>query len=164
MSDLLSSVEVTIDTSAVGPYLQERTTAIRVALAEKMTAVSTMLQSKIVGDKLSGQLLNRRSGKLSDSVRVEAVVATETEIDGGVTAGGGPVNYAAALEDGAKAHVIMPKNAKALAFMIDGKQIFAMRVNHPGNRAYSYMKGTLTENADTIRGEFQDAASEAAQS
>lgn len=160
---LPSSVEVTIDTSAVGPYLQDKSGAIRAALVEKMTAVSTMLQSKIVGEKLSGQLLNRRTGKLSDSVRIEGVTVTDTEIDGGVTAGGGPVTYAAALEYGSKPHIIVPVKARALAFMIDGKQIFAMRVNHPGTKEYAFMRGTLAENEDVITAEFQDAAREAAE-
>jgi hypothetical protein len=47
--------------------------------------------------------------------------------------------------------------------MIDGKQIFAMRVNHPGTKEYAFMRGTLAENEDVITAEFQDAAREAAE-
>jgi hypothetical protein len=157
------SVDVTIDTSAVGPYLESKTNAIREALIARMTAVDTMLQSKIVG-KLSGELLQQRTGKLSSSVRIVETTASATEIAGGVTAGGGPVNYAAALEYGAKAHIIQAINVKALAFMWQGRQVFFKSVNHPGNEAYAYMRGTLDENSENIQAEFQDAADEAARS
>jgi hypothetical protein len=157
------SIGIDIDTSAVGPYFAYKGYEIRAALAEKMMAVSTMLQSKIVGDKLSGQLLNRRTGKLSDSVRVVEVSQSTDTIEGGVTAGGGVVDYARSLEYGSQAHDIVPRTKQALAFMIDGKMIFAKRVHHPGTRAYAFMRGTLDEYAATIQAEFQSAAKEAAE-
>lgn len=179
MSDLLSTVQTTIDTSAVGPYLEERTSAIRDAIAQRMGAVTTMLMAKIKNDKLSGQLLNQRSSKLYNSVRVDDVQVTDAEIGGGVLAGGGPVNYARALEYGSKPHLIVAKNKKALAFQgsaqnayapwggsfsakSDTLDIIVKSVKHPGTREYAFMRGTLTEYSDTIKAEFQDAASEAA--
>lgn len=174
-------LEITIDVTGVNAFLQEKTSAIRLALAARMTAVSTILQSKVVGDKLSGQLLNRRTGKLSDSVRIVETKTSDTEISGGYTAGGGPVNYAASLEYGSVAHIITAVNKKALAFGVsaqnnyspwggafsaksDTLMVIVKSVHHPGTRAYAFMRGTLAENADTIKAEFQDAANEAAKS
>jgi len=161
---LREQVGVTIDTSAVGPFLESKTSAIQQALAAKMDFTSARIQQIIVNDKLQGQLLQHRTGKLGDSVRTTETVVTSSEIDGGVVAGGGPVDYARALEYGAKAHIIQAMNAKALHFMIDGKEIFRKSVMHPGNRAYAFMRGTLDEEAQNIQAGFQEAATEAAQS
>jgi hypothetical protein len=158
------SIEANIDLSAVSAFLESKTEAIRLALAERMTAVDLMLQSKIVEGKLSGDPIKRRTGKLSNSVRPIETMVSGPEITGGVTAGGGPAYYAKFLEYGTRAHLIFPVKARCLAFIIDGKQVFAMRVNHPGNRAYAFMRGTLEENSQNIIGEFQDAAAEAANS
>lgn len=46
----------------------------------------------------------------------------------------GNAPYAAHVEYGTKAHVIRPKNGKALKFKIGGKDVFATSVNHPGTK------------------------------
>jgi hypothetical protein len=46
------------------------------------------------------------------------------------------VEYAAAIELGARPHVIEAKNKKVLS---NGKQIFGKRVNHPGFKGDSYL-------------------------
>lgn len=43
--------------------------------------------------------------------------------------------YAAPLFFGSRPHVIVPVRASALRFVVDGKVVFARRVNHPGNSA-----------------------------
>jgi hypothetical protein len=48
--------------------------------------------------------------------------------------------YAAAIDTGARAHVIVPRKAKMLRFVgKDGRTVFARRVNHPGNKPYRFM-------------------------
>ncbi len=155
-------VGVTIDTSAVGPMLESKTMAIRWALREKMSYTTAHLQQIIVDEKLDGQLLNRRTSSLANSVRQTPTTETTEEIDGGVVAGGTGAPYARPLEYGSQAHEIVAVNAKALHFVIDGKDIFRRRVMHPGNRAYAFMRGTLDEQAEEIRTGFQVAAEEAA--
>lgn len=158
------SVSVTIDTNAVGPFLESKTGAIRKALADRMDYTTAMLQMKIVNDKLNGQMLNRRTSHLANSVRPTDTVVTADEIAGGVEAGGRGAPYARPLEYGSGAHVIEAVNAKALRFVVDGKVIFRRRVMHPGTRAYAFMRGTLDENSGLIQEGFQESASEAAQS
>lgn len=36
------------------------------------------------------------------------------------------------MEEGTRPHAIRPRRKKALRFVIDGKEVFAKRVNHPG--------------------------------
>lgn len=158
------NVGVTIDTAAVGPFLESKTDAIRKALAAKMDFTTARIQKIIVDDKLQGQLLNHRKGKLSNSVRPTETAVTADEIDGGVVAGGTGAPYARALEYGARAHLIKAVNAKALHFSVGGVEIFRKSVMHPGNRAYAFMRGTLDEEASNIQAGFQEAANEAAKS
>lgn len=77
----------------------------------------------------------RRSRKLEQGTRARVV-----------RAGGGRrvivfnrVKYAAAIDQGAKPHVIRPRRAKLLAFHLGGRLVFARQVNHPGNRAYRFL-------------------------
>lgn len=64
-------------------------------------------------------------------------------------------NYSSIIEEGSAAHVIVPKNAKVLAFTMDGEQIFARSVNHPGTRAYPFMKPTAGEMGPKIIAEIE---------
>jgi hypothetical protein len=172
------SVDVEIDVSAVGPALESKTDAIMEALTAKMGSVSLALQSAIV-QKLSGELLQRRTGQLSNSIRTIPTTVGSDSITGGVLGGGGVAPYARALEDGSVAHVIEAKSAKALAFEVSATSNFApygglfaknggslmvivKKVNHPGTKAYAFMKGTLDENRQNIIGEFQDSVKEGA--
>lgn len=99
-----------------------------------------------VRGKLSGGVLRIRSGRLLNSIRNEMVENTK-EIYGRVFSQGVP--YAAILERGGttKAHVIRPKNVRALHFMVGGAGVFAMKVNHPGSKipAFGYMRLSLAE-------------------
>lgn len=49
------------------------------------------------------------------------------------------VEYAPYVNDGTRPHVIRPKNAKALRFVVDGQVVFARVVNHPGTRAKPFL-------------------------
>lgn len=151
------SVGVTVDASSVGPYLENKTNAIRAILTQRADYWALRLQMIIVNEKLQGQLLKHRTGKLGDSVRTVPTEVTPDEITAGVTAGGGVVDYARSLEFGSQAHEIVAVNALALHFVIDGKDIFRKRVMHPGTRAYAYMRGTLDENAADMIADIQDA-------
>ena len=159
---LRESIGVTVDTSSVGPFLESKTGAIRAALARKMDFTEARLQGIIVGDKLSGQLLNRGTGSLSNSVRPTKTIVTNSEITGGVVAGGTGAPHARPLEYGSNAHPIEAVNAKALHFVMNGKEVFFKRVMHPGNRAYAFMRGTLGEESANIQAGFQETAAEAA--
>ena len=65
-------------------------------------------------------------------------------------------DYAASLEFGSKPHVITPRRARALAFLVGfsykkgggktgGKWIVTKRVNHPGNKPYPFLVPAFDE-------------------
>jgi hypothetical protein len=91
------------------------------ALTAKMAYLMLRLQQHIVNNKLSGQVLAHRSGKLAGSVRTLPVVRSGDVLETGVTAGGGPVVYAGVHEyGGTTAYEILPKTKKALAWFPQG--------------------------------------------
>ena len=49
------------------------------------------------------------------------------------------------VNDGTKPHIIRPKNAKALAFKIGGRVVFAKVVHHPGTKAQPFLDRALRE-------------------
>ena len=93
-------------------------------------------------------LVPRRTGNLARTIRVGRVTDDSAEVLAG---GRNQVGYAAAVEFGTRPHVIVPRNARVLAWggprtlggrlRKGGKAThFARRVNHPGSRAHPYLK------------------------
>jgi phage gpG-like protein len=125
---------------------------LRAALAEKVDALAQSLFSRVVGVNLSGGVLNARSGALRDSIQVESS-PRDSQI-GAEIFSDGDVPYAAIQEFGGKtaAHEILPDKARVLAFVGNGKQVFARRVQHPGSQipARSYLRSALDEQGDEI--------------
>jgi hypothetical protein len=144
-------IKFAIDTSEIGPFLEEKYDEIEKALANKLNAIDYALIDNIVGGKLSGNPVKSHTSKLAGSVRALPVVNDGSSLTGTVEAGGGAALYARYLEDGTAPHRIAAKNKKALA----------KYVNHPGTRAYKFMAGTLTENQRAIFEQLQAAANEA---
>jgi phage gpG-like protein len=135
---------------------------LRMALAEKAGSLAAALEAR-VRQKLEGGVLNMRSGALA-----RAIVTTITEASGDVTvdvAVAGDIKYAAIHEFGGviPPHEIVPDKAKALAFLVGGKQAFAERVNLPAITMpeRSYLRSSLAEMTDTIREELSEAVTEA---
>jgi len=135
---------------------------LRQALAAKAAVLADALQAKIQ-HKLSGGVLNQKSGALARSM-----VASVDDGSCGVTATvatSGDIKYAAIHEFGGTIppHQIVPDKAKALAFLIGGKQAFATRVNLPAivMPEHSYMRASLAEMADEIRDGFPATVEEA---
>lgn len=137
---------------------------IRAALVAKADVLAAKLQAKIE-QKLSGEALQMKSGALAGSIGV-----TIEETSGGVAvrlATSADVKYAAIHEFGGviPPHEIVPDKAKALAFLVGGKQAFAARVNLPAIAMpeRSYMRTSLAEMADDVRDELAATAIEAIQ-
>jgi hypothetical protein len=57
-----------------------------------------------------------------------------------VRAGGRAAKYAIWIEDGSKAHEILPRRAQFLRFEQNGSVRFAKRVFHPGTKATHFMR------------------------
>jgi phage gpG-like protein len=131
---------------------------LRNALSSKAALLAVALQAK-VQQKLAGAVLNARTGTLARSI-----IATIDDASPGVSvsiATSGDVKYAAIQEFGGTIppHQIVPDKAKALAFVIGGKQGFAARVQIPAVAMpeRSYMRSSLADMA----GEIRDGLSEA---
>ncbi|MEM2760499.1 MAG: hypothetical protein QXU32_06635 [Nitrososphaerales archaeon] len=56
-------------------------------------------------------------------------------------------SYVMAVESGSRPHVIATKNARALHFIINGRDVFAKRVQHPGSRGRFFIART----AETVK-------------
>ena len=124
---------------------------MREALSVKVGALASALQAR-VQQKLSGTVLNARSGALVSSI-ISAIEASSTSIAARISTSG-DIKYAAIHEFGGTIppHEIVPDKAKALAFLIGGKQAFATRVNLPAIAIpeRSYLRSSLAEMADEI--------------
>ena len=125
---------------------------LRAALAEKVDALAQNLFSQVVSVNLSGGVLNARSGALRDSIQV-ALSQQDNRIDAEIFSNG-DAPYAAIQEFGGKtaAHEILPDKARVLAFVANGKPLFARRVQHPGSQIpeRSYLRSALDEQGENI--------------
>jgi hypothetical protein len=158
-------IRFTVDASTVGPYTRRQYLAIVEALTNRLNAINIALQSKIVGEKLEGQVLQSHTHKLASSVRVNQVQNDGTILSGGVQAGGGPAFYAKFQEEGTQGpYTIAPKDpGGVLAFIVDAKQVFVKQVTHPGLEARSFMESTLLESKSAILNSLKEAVREAVQ-
>jgi phage gpG-like protein len=135
---------------------------LRDALSAKANALAAQLQAKIQ-QKLSGGVLNQKSGALARSI---VATVEESSADIAVTLASSPdIKYAAIHEYGGiiPPHEIVPDKARALAFLVGGKEVFAARVNLPAIAMpeRSYMRSALAEMADEITEGLSEAAVEA---
>lgn len=103
-------------------------------------------------------LVPRRTGNLARTIRVGPITATSAEILAG---GAVNVGYAAAVEFGSRAHDIVPRKAKVLAWggsrTLGGRlksgskpTFFAKRVHHPGTRPHPYLVPGLRKASEKL--------------
>jgi phage gpG-like protein len=128
------------------------------SLTKAITILTLELKDYIIRNKLSGQVLNHRTGRLWRSIQ-QKVSSSNNEVIGTVFSAG-DVKYAAIHEYGGTTppHIIEPKTAKALYF--NGR--FAMRVNHPGSKMpeRSYMRSSLRDYQSKIQTSLNAAIAE----
>lgn len=55
------------------------------------------------------------------------------------------VGYAIYMHRGTRPHVILPRQAKALRFVVNGRIVYAAKVNHPGTRPRPYLTRSMRE-------------------
>jgi phage gpG-like protein len=135
------------------------------AVETKMRQLTINLQKHVINDKLHGQVLKQRSGKLARSIQQES--HTDDEVVIGEVFSAGDVKYAAIHEFGGTtpAHDIIPNKADALAFMMGGKMVFARVVHHPGSKIpeRSFLRSSLADQAAEITEGLKQAAIRGAQ-
>jgi phage gpG-like protein len=137
--------------------------ALIAALREKAAELAAALADRVRNDKLSGAVLNARSGALQGSIAADVLA----DGDGVLASVGstGDVKYAAIQEYGGKtgAHEILPTKAQALAFIAGGAERFARKVKHPGSLIpeRSYLRSSLDEMSEEIVSALAVAAAQA---
>jgi phage gpG-like protein len=144
--------------------LEQVTPAVVANVQRSIAKLGVMLQRHVVEDKLSGQVLQMRTGTLRRSIIEQfnptadgaSAVVRATKIYGRIHEYGGVT----------PPHVIEPKTpGGVLAFQMGGKTIFARRVNHPGSKIpeRSFLRSALRDMVENgqIRDEIQ-AATDAA--
>ncbi len=135
--------------------------AVHQALLRKVTVLAFALLTKVKG-KLSGEVLNVRTGLLRDSAFQE-VQDSGSSVYGRV-AEPGTVPYAAIHEFGGTTppHTIEARNAEALHWVSGGKDFYARRVNHPGSvmPERSYLRSALAEMEDDIVAGLKEAVAQ----
>jgi len=138
------------DAALIARFERKAIAAVR-ALATKLQALDFQLQAKIQGEKLQGQVLNQLTGKGAASVRALPVEQEPGQLRGSVQAGGGPAFYMRIQEKGGTSdYTIAPVDKQALAFMMNGKQMFAKLVHHPPLKARPFMSTSLDEMSPEI--------------
>ena len=151
------SITITGDRELIA-RLERMPARVHDALLRKVTKLDLELEAK-VKEKLSGQVLNIVTGALRRSIH-GTVEDGSTKVVGKV-ASSGDVKYAGIHEFGGRtpAHDILPSKAKALAFVMGGKQVFAKIVHHPGSNMpeRSYLRSSLSDMKDEIVSELQQA-------
>ncbi len=154
---------VTVDDKKLIQQLDAMPAKIRDALYKTVFTLALKLQKHIVYDKLQGQVLNHRSGKLQQSIQNEVTQSSQGIL--GRVFSSGDVKYAAIHEFGGRTapHVIEAKNGEALAFMFNGKQAFFKKVNHPGSvmPQRSFMRSSLRDMRPEIIESIKKAVGEA---
>lgn len=102
--------------------------------ALRLRAPRVLNRAKILAPVDTGRL--RASGKVSYSglftFRPKATIVFD-------------VDYAQAVNDGTRPHVIRPRNARVLRFVVGGQVVYAKFVNHPGTRANPFLDRALRE-------------------
>jgi len=82
------------------------------------------------------------TGRLRASIRIES---RRTFTFRTVYTVGSDVEYAQAVHDGTRPHVIRPVRAKALRFKVGGRVVYAKLVNHPGTKGRPFLDRALRE-------------------
>lgn len=158
-------ITIEVDDSRVMAWMTDMPDKVRRVLYRVYYELAERLRNHVVQDKLMGQVLNRVTGRLGQSIQ-QLVTQTDTSIIGEVFSSG-DVKYAAIHEFGGRtaAHVIEARNAEALAFNFHGKMVFAKKVNHPGSLMpeRSFMRSSLRDMRDDIIHGTEDAVREGTQ-
>lgn len=153
-----------VGTEQVLEKLGTVTAKVRIAAKSSLDAWATELAGYIQAEKLSGQVLNRRTGDLRATVHPIPAKDIGTAISAGA-GGGANLRYAKIHEYGGliPAHTVVATNAKALAFTVNGMLRFAKSVSIPAVTMpeRSYMRSALREQAPDGIAQLRAAVKEA---
>ena len=97
---------------------------------------------------------NYKTGKLHDSIKYK-IDSTGYKVNINVGEA-----HAIFIEGGTKAHIIKPKRATCLRFMIAGKYVYAKKVHHPGTKAKPFLSTSMERSIPYFISRLEDAISE----
>ena len=144
------------------PTLIERKETLMAAIEERMGILGQQLYDLVAG-KLSGGVLQLRTGALLDSVMLSAVISTGVAFETFVEIPEeSPQHLIGAVHEygGQGYYLIEPVNAQALRFVVGGQRVFAKRVNHPPAIERSFMRSSLDEITETVYAELDSVIGE----
>ena len=128
---MADALEILVDVDQAKSFIEERRNSLVDLISERMDLVNKMFADEVRGN-LSGGVLQSRSGKLLNTVMQTPAQVSGEEVYGSVQAGGEEAPYGIYFEEGGThAYEIVPVNARVLAFVSGGQQIFARMVHHP---------------------------------
>lgn len=132
--------------------LQRMPAATKPRIDATVQALGFMLEAKVKAQKLSGQVLGVRTGRLRASISQSSARApgdSRSRFVSTPTASlyyvGTNVAYGGAWEFGSRAHDIVAKNALALRFEIGGQVFFRRRVHIPAQSPRPFLAPALQE-------------------
>lgn len=156
-----NGITVEVDDSRLRVRLAYIPDRLMTALKRETTVLRLQMEA-LVKNKLSGQVLNVRTGALRRSIFSDQTQGS-TSVTGRV-AQSADVPYGRIHEYGGKtsAHDIIPTRGKVLAFAMGGKMQFATIVHHPGSQMpeRSFMRTSLAEMQQEIVDGYQRAVKE----
>lgn len=125
------TIELRVSIDQLQDYVESRRASLIDVLAGRIDATNAAFAERVRGN-LTGGVLQQRSGKLLSTVMQEPAQLDGDTLYGAVTAGGDLAPYGIYFEEGGTGYYeIRPVNARVLAFMSGGQQLFAKVVNHP---------------------------------
>jgi hypothetical protein len=144
-------------------WLKEKGPRIAQVLTSRVNILLRSLAAYIIQEKLSGQVLEKRTGTLQRSVTWTRAQYSGGRITGGsVQAGGGPAFYGSIHEFGGdRAYQIMAVRGRALRFISGGETVFRQSVTHPRIKTRSFFFSSVREYMSEFNSELQDAVNEA---
>jgi hypothetical protein len=156
-------IDAAVDASRVVATLRALPAKLRTRVERAVRKNTQSLLGK-VREKLSGEVLNARSGALRDSFVETGLAAGTAAIADGV-ASDGSVPYARIQEYGGRINIpeIEPRAAKVLAFAYGGRLVFARRTaaHTVEILGHGYLRASLAEQSDALIEDIRKIVAEA---
>lgn len=119
--------------------LEVNETELNAVVMRRLETFTTAFVSRVAST--ARQIAPERSGELKRLIRPDAVRRVGPwSLASGVSS---LAPYSAPVHEGARPHVIRPRNARALRFMVGDRVVFARRVNHPGNAPNPFLRNAV---------------------
>lgn len=137
-------------------------TSVAQSLRAKVEVLTIKLQAHIILDKLSGQVLNKRSGDLKASIQ-RKIEATELAVFG-IVYSAGDVKYAKAHEFGFEGDVTVKQHTRTVVFGKEAAMPFSVGpyTMHMKMPERSFMRSSLKDMREEISTGLKEAAIEGA--